>query len=269
MVARLSGMDHRTARPAGDTDYHPVAEHYTTVRHSDPRLGAQIHEAIGDARTVLNVGAGTGAYEPADREVVAVEPSAAMRAQRRGHGRPVVAAVADSLPFPGGSFDASMAVLTVHQWPDPAAGLVEMRRVTSGPVVVFTFDPEALGRQWLAAYSPDLLAVEQARFPAIDTIRDALGGRTEVRVVPVPNDCSDGFGEGLYSRPERFLDPVVRQCQSGWAQLSSEAEQRFVERLSDDLASGAWDRRYGHLRTEPESRVAVRLVISSPEPPHR
>lgn len=255
-------MDGGIRALAGDTDYDPVAPRYSGVRRADPRLGAQLQAALGDARRVLNVGAGTGGYEPADREVVAVEPSAAMRAQRAADAAPVVAGVAAALPFPDRSFDASMAVLTVHQWPDPVAGLVELRRVTSAAVVVFTFDPEALGRQWLAAYSPEVLAVERARFPTIDTVAGALGGSIEVRVVSIPRDCTDGFGEAFYARPERFLDPDVRRCQSGWSKVDHAAERRFVDTLTDDLESGEWDRRYGHLRAEPESRVAVRLVIS-------
>jgi SAM-dependent methyltransferase len=257
-------VDARADTIPGDTDYRPVAHRYSAVRRADPRLAAHLHDALGDAGSVLNVGAGTGGYEPADRDVVAVEPSAAMRAQRGPSAAPVVAAVAAALPFVDDAFDASMAVLSVHQWPDQVTGLAEMRRVTTGPVVVLTFDPEALGRQWLAEYSPEVLAVEQARFPPIEALADALGGTTEVRVVPIPRDCTDGFGEAFYARPERFLDPEVRRCQSGWSKIDEAAERRFVETLGADLESGAWDRRHGHLRSDAESRVAVRLVIATP-----
>ena len=223
-----------------------------------------IHEAFGAARTVLNVGAGAGSYEPTDREVIAVEPSATMRAQRPAHLAPAIEAIAEALPLADQSVDASMASVTVHQWRDLAKGLGELRRVTRGPIVILTFDGEALERFWLADYAPEIIAAERRRYPAIDTIRGLLGGNTSVRTVPMPVDCVDGVTEAYYARPELFLDPAVRASQSGWAFVAEEAQQRIIRTLRDQLASGAWDRRYGHLRNQPTFEGSMRLIVSQP-----
>lgn len=249
---------------AGDFDYDAHGSGYTKVRRPDPRIAARVVGALGDARTVLNVGAGAGSYEPTDRYVAAVEPSATMRAQRPSHLAPAIDAVAESLPFDDAAFDAAMAMLTVHHWPDIEAGLHEVRRVTRGPVVVLTFDGPALERFWLNEYAPELIAVERRRYPTIDLICDALGGTCTVDVVAIPFDCSDGFGDALYGRPERFLDPAVRKAQSGWGFVDAEAEDRAVDQLLVDLGSGEWDRRHGHLRTRPAYEGAVRLVTATP-----
>ncbi len=220
-----------------------------------------VEDALGSADLVLNVGAGAGSYEPRRRRVVAVEPSEAMAAQRIPGLGPVIRAVAGALPLDNGTVDASMAMVTVHQWPDWAAGLSEMRRVTTGPVVVLTFDPEELGRLWLAEYLPELLTVEAARYPPIPALVAALGPRTTVIPVAVPLDCVDGFTEAFYGRPEAFLDPAVRTAQSAWSFLRPGLEDRFVDHLAADLASGHWDRHYGNLRSQPEFVGAVRLVV--------
>jgi SAM-dependent methyltransferase len=246
----------------GDTDYGPVGAGYTRVRRTDPRIAALVHAALGDARAVVNVGAGAGSYEPTERHVLPVEPSAAMRAQRPAHLAPAIHGVAGQLPFDDDSVDAAMAMVTVHQWPDPVAGLREMRRVARGPVVVLTFDGDELGRLWLMDYVPELQRAESARYPAIATITDALGPDTEVHPVPIPSDCVDGFTEAFYARPESFLDPEVRLAQSAWGFVDPGVAERAMAALAADLASGAWDERYGHLRTEPEFDGAVRLIVS-------
>jgi len=248
-------------RRAGDFDYDQHGSGYTRHRQPDPRIAARVHAALGSARTVVNVGAGAGSYEPADRSVVAVEPSAVMRAQRPVGRGPAVGAVAETLPFADGVFDAAMAMVTVHQWPDPARGLRELRRVAAGPVVVLTFDGDELDRLWLADYVPELVEAERRRYPPIDRIVDLLGGGTAVPV-PVPIDCVDGFTEAYYARPERFLDDDVRAAQSAWAFVDPPATARAVRRLGDDLASGAWDDRHGHLRTQPEFIGALRLIVA-------
>jgi SAM-dependent methyltransferase len=250
--------------PAGDFDYERAGAGYARLRQPDPRLAALVHDALGDARTVINVGAGAGSYEPLDRLVTAVEPSAAMRAQRPAVLSTAVDAVAESLPFADGSFDAAMATVTVHQWPDPAAGLRELRRVARGPVVILTFDADALDRLWLFSYFPDLLAIERRRFPAIAAIRAALGGVGSVAPVPIPIDCVDGFAEAYYARPEAFLDPDVRRSQSGWGFLPAAATRVGLTRLRADLESGAWDRRLGALRRQPEFVGSVRLITAVP-----
>jgi hypothetical protein len=249
------------APPHGDFDYERHGHGYAGRRRSDPRIEAYVHAALGHAGTVLNVGAGAGSYEPQDRPVTAVEPSPAMRAQRPAH-RPAIDATAEALPFTDGSFDAAMATVTVHQWSDCDRGLRELRRVSRGPVVVLTFDGEALDRFWLAGYAPELIAAERGRYPAIDRIRAVLGGTSTVTEVPVPIDCVDGFTEAFYARPERFLDPGVRQAQSAWGFVAPADVDRAVRRLRDDLASGAWDRQHGHLRTQPEFAGSLRLVTA-------
>lgn len=248
------------ALSAGDFDYERHGHGYTAQRRTDPRIAALVNQALGDAQTVLNVGAGAGSYEPEDREVLAVEPSPAMRAQRPAHLAPAIDAVAEALPFDDDSVDAAMAMITVHQWPDAAKGLGEMRRVTRGPVVVLTFDGEALDRFWLADYIPELLEHERRRMPLIEAICAALGPETEVQTVPVPFNCLDGFSEAFYGRPERFLDDEVRRAQSFWGFANPGVEDRFVASLRADLASGSWDERHGALRTQPFYRGSLRLI---------
>jgi hypothetical protein len=261
MARRKARYDGRMSKPAGDFDYEKHGEGYAAQRRPDARIAAVIHEALGAARTVLNVGAGAGSYEPLDRHVVAVEPSAAMRAQRPRHLAPAVIAFAESLPFDDGAFDASMATITVHQWSSAEQGLREMRRVTRGPVVIMAFDGDALHRYWLARYVPELMAAEQRRSPSIDFIRALAGEPSEVRNVKIPIDCTDGFTEAFYARPERLLDPAVRKAQSSWGFIEPSAEKRAVEALRAELSSGEWDRRFGALRSMPEFDGSLRLIV--------
>lgn len=187
-----------------------------------------------------------------------------MRAQRPAHLAPALNATAQDLPFDDGAFDAALAGLTVHQWPDLAKGLAEVRRVTRGPVVVLTFDPDALDGFWLADYCPEVIATEQRRYPPVETIRSLLGSAGRVEAVPLPIDCTDGFAEAFYARPESFLDPRVRAAQSAWGFVEPWDRDRAVENLRRDLESGAWDERYGQLRTRPEFTGSLRLVIGEP-----
>jgi SAM-dependent methyltransferase len=247
--------------PAGDFDYEAHGARYAAIRRPDPRIAAQVHAALGAAETVVNVGAGAGSYEPEDRAVVAVEPSATMRAQRP-HRLPAVDATAERLPFDDGAFDAAMAMTTIHQWSDLHRGLGEMRRVARGPVVILTFDGAALDRLWLAGYAPELMVAEARRMPPTDRVLAALGGTGTVAEVPIPLDCTDGFTEAFYGRPERFLDPDVRRAQSAWGFVAPGVEDRAVAHLARDLDSGAWDARFGALRTQPWFIGAVRLVVA-------
>lgn len=251
-------------RRAGDFDYDAGGGGYAVQRRTDPRIAALVHTALGQARTVLNVGAGAGSYEPEDRDVTAVEPSATMRSQRPAHLGPAIDATAEHLPFAEASFDAAMAMVTVHQWADTDQGLRELRRVSRGPVVVLTFDGDALDLLWLADYVPELIAAERQRFPAIQHIRDVLGGTSTVTRVPVPADCVDGFTEAYFARPERFLDPAVRKSQSVWGFVEKAAIERGITRLRADLDSGAWDDRYGTLRTQPQFTGSLRLITAHP-----
>jgi SAM-dependent methyltransferase len=249
---------------AGDADYGVIGTGYSGYRRPDPRIADVIAEALGGARTVLNVGAGAGSYEPAGAQVTAVEPSAAMRAQRPAGLSPAIDATAEHLPFPDGHFDAAMTTFSVHQWSDAAAGLREMRRVTRGPVVVVTCDPNLVRDFWLYAYAPLVLDTEARRYPAIATVTAALGGRGTVTSVPIPADCTDGFNEAYYARPEMLLDPGARQACSAWSFVPDDVRERYAARLRADLESGAWDERYGALRARPYLDGSLVLVRSIP-----
>ncbi|HZH94595.1 MAG TPA: class I SAM-dependent methyltransferase [Flavisolibacter sp.] len=200
-----------------------------------------------------------------DRYVIAVEPSVVMRTQRMDNNKvPAINAKGDDLPFDDHSFDATMAMITIHHWPDIDKGLKELRRVTKDQVVIMTFNPDALDQFWNVNYFPELIEVEKARYPTIEYIKKSLGGTCEVVPLPIPFNCVDGFQEAFYGRPEAFLKKEVRQSQSAWGFLSEEAQNRLVQRLENDLKSGEWDRKYGHLRLEPTFTGALRLIISRP-----
>ena len=244
-------------------DYEEHGRTYSTHRRPDPRIAARIHAALGDARTVLNVGAGAGSYEPDDRWVLAVEPSATMRAQRPPGSPPAIDASAEALPLDDDSVDAAMACVTIHHWEPPSAGLAELRRVARGPVVVFTFDLEVLPA-WQQEHLAEGLVIERPRFPAVEDVAAMLGGRTRIERIPTPGDCVDGFFEAFWRRPEALLDPAVRSAQSMWALLPPGVEDRIVARLATDLRSGAWDAEHGHLRDQDAYDGSLRLVISEP-----
>ncbi|HYE61423.1 MAG TPA: methyltransferase domain-containing protein [Phycisphaerales bacterium] len=258
--------------PAGDFDYDQFGRGYSQLRRTEPRIAAMVHAALGNARTVVNVGAGAGSYEPRDRYVVAIEPSAAMRAQRPREIAPAIDGVAERLPLDDGSVDAAMSTLSVHQWQDWRRGLRELRRVSRGPVVVMTFDGDEINRFWLAEYCPEVIAAEHGRFPPIAEIAAVLGGRTRVQKVPIPIDCVDGFTEAYYARPAAFLDARVRGSQSAWGFVSAEVQERFVRELTAEIENGEWERKHGHLRSEPVFWGALRLIVSEPwgaHPKHR
>jgi SAM-dependent methyltransferase len=249
----------RTAR----IDYELHGRTYARHRRPDARIAARVHEALGDAWTVLNVGAGTGSYEPVDRWVLAVEPSATMRAQRPPGAAPAIAAQAESLPLDDGAVDAAMACVTIHHWHPVEAGLTELRRVSRGPVVIFTFELDSLPA-WQQEFLAEGLLIERPRFPAVEHIAAVLGGRTRVERIPTPGDCADGFFEAFWRRPEQLLDPAVRSAQSMWALLDPGVEQRMIDRLAAALESGAWDAEHGHLRGQESFDGALRLVVSEP-----
>jgi SAM-dependent methyltransferase len=243
-------------------DYERLGHGYSGRRRPDPRIEAQIHAALGDARTVVNVGAGAGSYEPLDRHVIAVEPSATMRAQRPPGLAPAIEARAERMPLGDDSVDAGMATLTIHHWTDPEAGLRELRRVARGPVVILTFDIDVLAKFWLIdEYLPEVLEDDRGRFPSIERVSRALGSAS-VEPVPVPADCTDGFFEAYGSRPERYLDPSVRAAQSAWPRMGPGVEARCVAELRADLASGAWDAKHGWLRDLPTYDGGLRLIVS-------
>ncbi len=256
-------MNTRPANPG--FNYETLSIPYTGYRQTDPLIAAQVHAALSDAHTILNVGAGAGSYEPDGRYVVSVEPSAAMRAQRIALGKaPAIICKADALPFDSGAFDAAMAMVTIHHWPDIAAGLRELRRVTRGPVVILTFDPERMADFWLADYFPQLIEAERARFPTMSQLTGMLGGNVKAEAVRIPLDCKDGFTEAYYGRPEAFLEEGVRRAQSCWSFLPDGLEGPLVAKFAEALASGEWDRKWAHLRTQPEAIYSLRLVTAWP-----
>lgn len=258
-------MTHRKANgSAGDADYSVIGADYAAYRRADPRIFSAIEAAFGTARTVVNVGAGAGSYEPADRDMTAVEPSAAMRAQRPPHLARAIDATAESLPFPNDAFDAALASFTVHQWGDLRAGLRELRRVTAGPVVVLTCDPAALDRFWLRDYAPEVIVTEASRYPPTAAIVEGLGGTLDVSAIPIPLGCTDGFGEAYYGHPEALLDPGARRANSAWSFVDDAVSERFERSLREDLDSGLWEARYGALRAAPSFAGSLRLVVSRP-----
>jgi SAM-dependent methyltransferase len=242
--------------------YDDIGRTYTATRATDPRIAARIWAALGDARTVVNVGAGTGSYEPPDREVTAVEPSAVMIAQRPPGAAPAVQASAEALPFEDASFDAAMAIITLHHWSDWRAGCAELRRVARERVVVFSWDPSCVARMWIGPeYFPECMQQDVDGFPSLADQAAALGA--EVEVVPVPWDCRDGFFGAFWRRPEAYLDPAVR---AGISTLAKRSEAELAEglaRLRADIDSGAWARRHADLLERDELDLGYRLLVAA------
>jgi SAM-dependent methyltransferase len=235
---------------------------YSAVRRPDPRVAAQIEAALGDARTVLNVGAGAGSYEPADREVTAVEPSRTMIAQRPPGSAPVVEAFAEDLPFEDDSFDAAMALITVHHWNDARAGLTEMTRVARRRLAILTFTPTPPEELWMARdYFPRILDFHEEVMLSVDNLA-AMLPNASVEPVPIPNGCTDGFWLAIWDRPEMHLDPDVRRASSSWHHMAQDEVEQGLAKLRADLESGRWDERNGHLREQAELDVGLRLVTA-------
>jgi SAM-dependent methyltransferase len=242
--------------------YDAIGRTYTATRGTDSRIAARIWAALGDARTVVNVGAGTGSYEPPDHAVTAVEPSAVMIAQRPPGAAPSVQASAEALPFADASFDAAMAVLTLHHWSDWRGGCAELRRVASDRVVVFSWDPTYVGRMWLGPeYFPQHSQEDIVGFPALADQAAALAA--EVEVVPIPWDCADGFFSAFWRRPAAYLDPAVRAGISTLAKRSDAELAEGLARLRADLDSGAWARRHADLLERDELDLGYRLLVGA------
>ena len=237
--------------------YDIIGIHYSELRKPDRRIARIIESALGSAQTVLNVGAGIGSYEPTDRSLTAVEPSREMIARRNPHAAEAIQASAGDLPFDDKSFDASMAILTIHHWPDKEAGLREMRRVTRGRIVLLTFDPSH--RPWLTDYLPELAALDEAQMPAMSDYERWLGS-AQITPVLVPHDCSDGFLYAYWRRPAAYLDAYIRSASSSfWAIGNAEAG---LQNLRQDLETGAWERRYAQLLALDEYDAGYRLVVA-------
>jgi SAM-dependent methyltransferase len=243
--------------------YEAIGRTYASTRREDPRLRERIHAALGDSRTVVNVGAGAGSYEPRDRYVIAVEPSDVMAAQRPPELAPAIRASAGSLPLRDDAVDAAMALVTIHHWDaELEAGVRELRRVARGPVVIVTYDPRESGRMWLMTdYAPEIAALDDRIFPLPEDVAEWLGDDVRIEAVPVPRDCSDWMLGSFWAHPERVLDPVARANTSGFARMDPERVDEVAERLSADLDSGAWDARHGALRALDELDVGLRLIV--------
>ncbi|MDI1482350.1 class I SAM-dependent methyltransferase [Polyangium sp. y55x31] len=252
--------------PLSKPRYDLIGQGYAQTRKEDPRLRDRILAALGPARTVVNVGAGTGSYEPRDRYVVAIEPSDVMAGQRPRELAPAIRATADSLPLRDGSVDAAMTVLSVHHWDEgQEAGVREMRRVATGPVVIVTCDPDVSGAMWLMAdYLPEVAALDHRTFPRPAQLAAWLGGRTEVQVVPIPRDTCDWSLVSFWAHPERVLDEDARNATSGFARMEPAVVQRVVAAVRRDLEDGTWDARHGHLRKLDEYDAGLRLVLNMP-----
>lgn len=237
--------------------YDSIGINYAELRRPDPRIATVIQRALGQAATVLNVGAGTGSYEPTDRHVTAVEPSIEMIQRRDPPAATAIQACADDLPFEDKAFDASMAILTVHHWPDKEAGLRELRRVTRGQIVLLTFDPSR--RPWLTDYLPELATLDEAQMPRMSDYGRWLG-RVEVSPVPVPHDCRDGFLYAYWRRPTAYLDARIRSGSSSFWAISDADEG--LRTLAQDLETGEWERRYGELLDLDAYDAGYRLVVA-------
>lgn len=242
-------------------DYNNRKHYYAKVRATEPRIQQYIDDALTDAQTVINIGAGTGSYEPAGKYVISIEPSEKMRRTRIELGRnPAINATAQHLPFDDNSFDAALAILTIHHWPDLEAGLKEVRRVAKKKIVILTYDPEKLGIFWNIEYFPEVVEVERRRYPALDRVQQAVGCSAQIRNILIPLDCKDGFQEAFYGRPEQFLDEEIRRSQSAWSFIEPSLESQYVETLRQSLESGEWDKKYGHYRKLAEFEGAYRML---------
>jgi SAM-dependent methyltransferase len=245
------------------SEYDRIGGQYAATRRPDPRIERQIADALGDARSVVNVGAGTGAYEPRDREVVGVEPSAVMLAQRAPDAAPAVQGSAEELPFEDRAFDAALAVLTMHHWRDWRAGIAEMRRVARRRIVILTVDPAYIADYWLVRdYLPELAVQDEARFPPLTTVAEALAGAQLVSV-PIAHDCSDGFLCAWWRRPLAYLEDGVRANISSFATLAPGTVAEALGRLERDVADGTWAKHNADLVVHNEADFGYRLLVAT------
>jgi SAM-dependent methyltransferase len=248
------------------TRYDTIGVGYARSRREDPELAATILAALGDAETVVNVGAGAGSYEPTDRHVIAIEPSDVMAAQRPPGRVPAIRAFAGDLPLRDDSVDAAMSVLSLHHWDESQErGIRELRRVARGPVVLLTIDARVSSRMWLVAdYLPEVAELDAAIFPTMDTLAGWLGGQTEVTTLPIGRDTPDWTLSSFWAHPERVLDPAARAATSGFSRMDAAIVERVGREVRGDLESGRWDERHGYLRALGAYDAGMRLVVARP-----
>ena len=269
-LSRLGTFRERTPLAAANEGsvarYDTIGHGYRQTRREDPRYRKQIHAALADARTVVNVGAGAGAYEPSDRHVIAIEPSDVMAAQRSPDLAPAIRASAGSIPLRDSSVDAAMALLSVHHWDDELEqGVRELRRVARGAVVILTYDATISGAMWLMAdYLPEVAELDRRIFPLPEQLAEWLGGEAQIDKIPIPCDTPDWMLGSFWAHPERVLDANARAATSGFARMPTGIVDRAVSEVSRDLANGLWDEKYGYLRSLDALDVGLRLVVATP-----
>jgi SAM-dependent methyltransferase len=246
-----------------DARYDTIGHDYARFRREDPQIRARVRAALGGARSVVNVGAGAGSYEPAELHVVAIEPSDIMAAQRPRALAPAIRATATELPLRDASVDAAMAILTLHHWDDARErGVRELRRVARDAVVILTFDARVCSKLWLfEEYLPELAALDRTIFPAPELIASWLGGSTEIEAIPLSRHTPDWMLGSYWAHPERVLDPAARAATSGFARMPAPVVERVVAQLARDLADGSWDARHGALRGFEEFDVGLCLIV--------
>jgi SAM-dependent methyltransferase len=244
--------------------YDTIGHGYSRTRREDPYFRARVHAALADARTVVNVGAGAGAYEPADRHVIAIEPSDVMAAQRSPDLAPAIRASAGNLPLRDRAVDAAMALLSVHHWDEEREqGVRELRRVAREAVVILTYDATVSGTMWLMAdYLPEVAALDFRIFPPLEQLAEWLGGDVGIEALPIPRDTPDWMLGSFWAHPERVLDANARAATSGFARMPAHVVDRVASEVARDLANGVWDERYGYLRSLDALDVGLRLVVS-------
>ncbi len=238
--------------------YDTIGRGYQAHRVEEPRIARPIRDALGEAQSVLNVGAGAGSYEPRDRHVVGIEPSRVMIDQRAAGAAPVARGVAGALPFADDAFDATLAILTIHHWPDLGAGLRELRRVARQRVVLLTCEPGLPGF-WLLDYLPEIGELDRAWMPTMATLTELLGP-IDVTPLPIPHDCTDGMLGAYWRRPDAYLDPAVRGATSIFSKIAD--ADTGLGRLRDDLETGEWARRYADLLGRASLDLGYRLVVA-------
>ena len=249
--------------PENAARYDRIGHGYSATRREDPELRRRIHAALGAARTVVNVGAGTGSYEPSDRHVIAIEPSDIMSSQRPSHLVPTVRATAGQLPLRDQSVDAAMAILSLHHWDaEQEQGVRELRRVARDTVVILTYDPRVSEQMWLVAeYLPEVAELDHEIFPHPELVVTWLGGDARIETIELSRETPDWMLGSFWAHPERVLDPNARGGTSGFARMPETVVQRVVAAVDDDLRTGAWDRRNGHLRRLERLDVGLRLIV--------